>query len=84
MRPLCSYYTIKNEFWWKIADRFCEIWYNGGMDWDEQYWLDSEAEEMNVREKARRMGIPRDEIDALIRRHPDAFEISDSDLQQLK
>lgn len=53
------------------------------MDWDEQYWLDSEAEEMNVREKARRMGIAQDDVDALIRRHPDAFEIGDRDLQKL-
>ena len=53
------------------------------LDFDEEYWRDSEAEEMNVREKARKMGINKDRIDDLIRRHPDAFEISDSDLEGL-
>ena len=54
-----------------------------GENWDEEYWLDSEAEECNVREKARKMGIDEDKIDDLIRRHPDAFEISDRDLEEL-
>ena len=53
------------------------------LDFDEEYWRDSEAEEMNVREKARKMGIDKDRIDDLIRQHPDAFEISNSDLEGL-
>ena len=53
------------------------------MSWDEEYWLDSEAEECNVREKARKMGISKDKIDDLIRQHPDAFEISKRDLEEL-
>ena len=53
------------------------------LDFDEEYWRDSEAEEMNVREKARKMGISKDRIDDLIRQHPDAFEISNSDLEGL-
>ena len=54
-----------------------------GENWDEEYWLDSEAEECNVREKARKMGISKDKIDNLIRQHPDAFEISDRNLEEL-
>ncbi len=53
------------------------------MSFDEEYWLDSEAEECNVREKARKMGIDEDKIDDLIRRHPDAFEISNCELEEL-
>ena len=53
------------------------------MSWDEEYWLDSEAEECNVREKARKMGIDEERIDDLIRQHPDAFEISERDLEKL-
>ena len=53
------------------------------MSFDEEYWLDSEAEECNVREKARRMGIDKDKINDLIRRHPDAFGISNRDLEEL-
>ena len=53
------------------------------LDFDEEYWRDSEAEEMNVREKARRMGIDEDKIDDLIRQHPDAFKISNRDLEDL-
>ena len=52
-------------------------------NFDEEYWRDSEAEEMNVREKARKMGIDEDKIDDLIHRHPDAFEITDRDLENL-
>ena len=53
------------------------------MSFDEEYWLDSEAEECNVREKARKMGIDEDKINDLIRQHPDAFEISKRDLEKL-
>lgn len=53
------------------------------MSFDEEYWLDSEAEECNVREKARKMGIDEDKINDLIRQHPDAFEISNRDLEEL-
>ena len=52
-------------------------------NFDEQYWLDSEAEECNVREKAQRMGIDDNKMDELIREHPDAFEITDRDLEEL-
>ena len=54
-----------------------------GENWDEEYWLDSEAEECNVREKARKMGIDEEKINDLIRQHPDAFEITDRDLEEL-
>lgn len=53
------------------------------MSFDEEYWLDSEAEECNVRAKARKMDINKDKIDDLIRQHPDAFEITDRDLEEL-
>ena len=53
------------------------------MSWDEEYWLDSEAEECNVRDKASKMGIKKDKIDNLIHQHPDAFEISNRDLEEL-
>lgn len=53
------------------------------MDWDEEYWLDSEAEECNIREKARKMGVSKSKIDALMRKHPDAFEISRHELEEL-
>ena len=53
------------------------------LDFDEEYWHDSETEEMNVRKKARKMGISKDRIDDLMRQHPDAFEISNSDLEGL-
>lgn len=53
------------------------------LDFDEEYWRDSEAEEMNVREKARKMGIDEERINDLIRQHPDAFEISNRDLEDL-
>ena len=53
------------------------------MSFDEEYWLDSEAEECNVREKARRMGIDEGKINDLIHQHPDAFEISKRDLEEL-
>lgn len=53
------------------------------MNWDEEYWLDSEAEECNIREKARKMGISKDKINDLIRQHPDAFTISRRTLKKL-
>ena len=52
-------------------------------NFDEQYWLDSEAEECNVREKAQRIGIDNNKINELICKHPDAFEITDRDLEEL-
>lgn len=53
------------------------------MSFDEEYWLDSEAEECNVREKARKMGIDEDKVNDLIHQHPDAFGISNRDLEEL-
>ena len=50
---------------------------------NEDYWLDSEAEECNVREKARKMGLDREKVDDLLRQHPDAFEITTHDLEKL-
>ena len=51
---------------------------------NEEYWLDSEAEEMNVREKARKMGIPKEKVDEMIRKHPDAFEIGKDEWEEMK
>ena len=50
---------------------------------DEEYWLDSEAEEMNVREKARRMGVPEEKVDEMMRRKVDAFSIGRDDWEEM-
>ena len=51
---------------------------------DEEYWLDSEAEEMNVRQKARKMGIPNEKVDEMMRRKGDAFAIGKDEWEEMK
>ena len=51
---------------------------------DEEYWLDSEAEEMNVRQKARKMGIPKEKVDEMMRRKGDAFAIGKDEWEEMK
>ena len=50
---------------------------------NEEYWLDSEAEEMNVREKARKMGIPKEKVDEMMRRKGDAFSIGKDEWEEM-
>lgn len=53
------------------------------MKFDEEYWFDSETEEVNVRQKARKLGIPEEKVDEMIRRHPDAFEIGKDEWEEM-
>ena len=59
------------------------MYYNKAMTFDYDYWADSDAEECTVREKARKLGIPKRDVENLLRKHPDAFEIRDRDLERL-
>ena len=52
--------------------------------WDEEYWRDEDAEEMNVRQKARRLGIPKEKVDEMMRRKGDAFAIGNDEWEEMK
>ena len=56
-------------------------WYNTCMDDD--YWEAEMEEEMQIRERAEKMGIDLEQTDQLIREKGDAFDITDEDIDNL-
>ena len=52
-------------------------------EFDEEYWMDADAEEDQLRLKTHQMGVLDEKVDELFRRHLDAFEVSERDLEEL-